>query len=472
MANNRLKDLNDYVLEHIGYKPLSNGIKPVHIANGLFRYVLGEYYKLDALNKWAKRFKDGKEIHSAQEIKEEFREILDDDMTEEDINELRTYIGMLLNADKGAQPSVKYSALTMSSKTQVGGIVQNEFEMPVFLYRILNTPLENEISPVIRTIKDSLSDENDEISRFLSLLTTKVESRSINDLDSLSELSGVELKIRESYDRLLLNSMGENKLLLLERLIIFGCFSILYHLGSKILDYDDSISTHNPIVLDANIGDETIQRASQESLLLTRINIESLYEKILENFFEKEGVIKTKEDVINAINEFSIEVKEENVNPHKELEELFSGYYQQTGRLLESFARAIRIIMYTRVLKTDDPPKTYVSLAKRINLVFGRSKKRFISDPNILEILILAALNKGENLTLSEFGQRIWDEFGIIIGANPEKDVDILRKYNISENTPGDLHNSLSINSDGISEMYISMGYAKKYADGVIIFGL
>lgn len=482
MANTRFQELNNEVMDQIGYKPLSNRIKPVHIANGLFREILRAEHSLKTMNIWSKRFKQGKEIHSATGIKSEFNDIIDDDMTLDEINELRGYVELLLDSDKAVTPELKFSVLTISSKTQVGQEVQNEFKMPTFLYKILNTTIDGQISPAITVIKDLLNDESDEISKFIRPLANSIKFKNLSASSPYTmPLSGIELQIRQGYDRLIQNSIKyTNKLTFLQRIITFSCFSIMYHLSSKILDLSDNYSSTDriPIVFDANIGDDSLKVASQESLLLARLNIENYYEKVVEGILSSRGGLVTKEDVLSDIEGFSFKasvgknIKKADVEPHDEMKNLFLGYFNQTHNLLESYARSIRIMMFSRVINSADPALSYTALGGKIGLVYGRTKKRFSPNPNILEIIILSVLEEGEMLTLSEFGERVWKRFGIIIGANPEEDVIRLKKWGISKHVPGDLYSSLALNADAFSEIYISMRYAKRYADGVIIFSL
>lgn len=488
MSNNRFHELNNEVMNEIGYRPLSNRIKPVHIANGLFREILQESYSLKDINVLSKRFKTGKEIFPASYIKENFSSYLDDDMSLEEINELRGFIEMLLDADKAVTPELKFTALTISSKYLVGAEVQNEFKIPQFIYRILNTEVNNEVSPAINIIKYLLKDESDEITKFINPLLSSPKSNVRNRVEINSEeLTGIELQIRKGFDLLIENSKNNtNKLAFLQRIITFACFATLYHLSSKILDLKENERVYNkvPMVFDGNQGDETIKVASQESLLLIKLNIESYYEKVLEDILRKNFSLNSVDDVINHINEFSFpekkkmkgkELKEE-ISSHEELKNLFIGYYNQTKDLLESYARAIRIIMFSKVISSSDPSESYIALGSKIGLLFGRatkkSNKRFVPTPEILEIILLSFLNENESLTLSEFGNKLWEKYGIIIGANPNEDFQHLKYWGLSEHIPGDLHASLAKNADIIAETLISMGYAKRYADGVIILSL
>ena len=59
--------------------------------------------------------------------------------------------------------------------------------------------------------------------------------------------------------------------------------------------------------------------------------------------------------------------------------------------------------------------------------------------------------------------------YRIILGTDVEKEIKQLSKFNIAQNTPGDLRGDLTINSREIADIYISLGHGKRYADGVTI---
>ncbi|WP_066400348.1 hypothetical protein [Neobacillus mesonae] len=487
MSNNRLKRYSKEVLEHIGYEPISNQIKPVHIANGLFRHVIGEEYNIKSLNEWSKRFSQGKEVNSADKIKDEYLDILDEDVTLEELNELRYFIELIFNADNAATPSLKFSTLTIASKTQVTKAVQNEFGIPKFLYKILSAKVNGEVSPCLSIIKQHLNNEDDEISRLAQPLVSIDSSlnKEVSFEENDNKLTGIELRIRNAYDTIALNDNGNgNKLIFLERIVLFSCFAVIIHLSSRVLDISGKYKKEDriPLLFDADGTLETIKFASQETLLFSRLGLEEYFEKTLELILKEEQYHKlTLEEILEKIEETPLadSSKKKNLTSEDEkrddYKKLFLGFYEQSEDAFDSFIKATRFLIFSNVYSTD--PSVFISaLGGKIGLLApragGRGRKRFSPDPIILEIIILSILKKGEKLQLSEFGKRLWEQYGIIIGANPEEDLKQLDRWNLSQNTPGDLAGGLTINAEKIADIYISMGYGRRYADGVTMLSI
>jgi hypothetical protein len=487
LSTNRLKRYSKEVLKHIGYEPISNQIKPVHIANGLFRLVLGEEYDIKSLNEWSKRFSQQKEINSAEKIKKDYIDVIDEEMTLEEINELRYFLELIFNADNAVTPSVKFSTLTIASKTQVTKEVQNEFGIPRFLYRILNAKVDGMPSPCIDIIKSHLNNENDEISRIsqplVSIDSASKKKISIEEKDI--ELSGIELRIRQAFDNLALNDKENgNKLLSLERIVLFSCFATILHLSSRILDISDKYCEDDriPLLFDADGSLQAIKYASQETLLLARLGIEEYFEKVLEAIFRYEQYhILTKDEILKRIDETPLaessrkKKKATEDEKREDYKNLFLGFYEQSQNPFDAIVKATRFLLFSDVYSTD-PSGFISSLGGKIGLLAPRAggggRKRYSPDPIILEIIILSLLKKGEKVRLTDFAKRLWMQFGIIIGANPEEDMERLGKWNISQNIPGDLAGSLALNAEKIADLYISMGYGKRYADGVTMLSI
>lgn len=485
--NNKLKNYGKEVLERIGYEPISSSIKPVHIANGLFRLIIGEEYTIEPLNAWSKRFKDGKEISTSKEIRSKYSNIIGDDMDDDDINKLRSFLELIFNADNSATPSVEYSTLTISSRTQVTKEVQNEYKIPNFIYKLLNNKKNGYYSSAIDLVKECLNNEDDELSRVVDPIVKLHKSTRYN-IDNSSDftLSGIELRIRDSFDRLTENELRSdkrNKLLSLERVVLLACFSIILHLSSRILDISDRYNEMDriPILLDSDGSIDSIKYASQETLKLSKLGIEEFFEKHIEKILRNEGYDNfTHEKILERINEIPLaesnkkQIKMSEEQKRANFKKIYEGFYEQSKDSFDAIVKATRFILFSDEYFKTDPSEFISSFGRRIGLIKsrGRGRNRYSPDPLILEIVLLSTIEFDQNIKLSDFGDKLWEQYGIIIGANPEKDYNLLEKWNIAQNTPGDLAGSLAKNADKIIDIYIAMGYGKRYADGVTVLSL
>ncbi len=487
MSSNKLKDYGNKVFrEVIGYEPTSSSIKPVHIANGLSRLVLGRSYSIDHLNVWAKRYRQGKEIMTATEIRETYGELIDDSVSNEEINEIRHFLELIFDADNSVTPSIKFSTLTIASMTHVTDKVQNEYGIPNFLMKILNTKINGNVSKCIPLLKEHLQNEQDEISRLAKpIVDYESKSDKVDQEEHNVSLNGLELRLREAFDSLAENERlsSQNKLLSLERIVLFSCFSVILHLSSRALDLSNNYNENDrfPILFDADGTLESIKFASQESLALARLGIEQFFEKSLEGVLIKEGYDKyTHDEMLKRIQEIPIaesarkKNKETEEEKRKNYEKIYLGFYEQDKNPFNSIVKATRFWLFAEY--STDPSQFISSFGGRIGLLAprtgGRGRKRFLPDPLILEVILLSTIQHNKTISLSEFGKLLWEQFGIIIGANPEVDFDILSKWKISQNTPGDLAGNLALNAEKIADSYISMGYGKRYADGVTVLSV
>ncbi|MCK1994907.1 hypothetical protein GW626_01485 [Peribacillus muralis] len=484
---NRLKDYGNQVFnEYIKYRPTSSSIKPVHIANGLFRLITGESYSVEALNEWIIRWKQGKEISSATEIREKYHQAFDESNFDDDeINKLRHFLNIIFNADNAAFPSANNTVLTISSKRQVRSSVQLEANINNFLYNLLSKEINGKPSPCLELIKVALDNENDDLSRIAVPLTNYARKNSIEQQKNASSymLEGVEVRLRKSFDMLAENEkITGNKLLTLERVIIFGCFVVINHLSSKVLDLSERYtpSERVPMLFNADGSLGAVKFASEETLLIAKLMIEEFFEKGLEEVLKLEHYDRfTHEEILDRIDKIRMEESSKKTTDRQDEDEkrksykaLYLGYYEQNKEPFQAFIKATRFKLFADEYPTD-PTRFITSLGGRIALLTpraqGAGRKRYSPDPLILEIILYTILDSNKRLTLSEFGYELWERYGIIIGANPEMDFEILTKWKVSQITPGDLAGELARNAEKIADVLISMGYGKRYADGVTV---
>ena len=58
-----------------------------------------------------------------------------------------------------------------------------------------------------------------------------------------------------------------------------------------------------------------------------------------------------------------------------------------------------------------------------------------------------------------------------MLGADVDSEYTILENSNIAQGTPGDLRGDMALNAQRIADLYISLGMAHRYADGVTMIG-
>ncbi len=470
--------------DYIGYTPTSSGTKPVHIANGLFRLILEKNYDIEDLNKWVVRSSGGKEVNSAGKIKEEFREIINevDNISDEELNTLRLYLRKLFNPDSSAYASLPNTVINIVSKRQVRGSVPSESSMHSFLYDILTEKSFGDKSNCIDMIKNCLDSEDDEYSMIAEPIV-KYYTKEVKNASNKKKLQDkkikngkTELKIRHALETLTKNCMflKEDKLITLQRVVLISCFLIIFHLISKILDINSnySIDDNVPIVFDSKADLSAIKYASAESLVIAKQRVEEYFEFGLKQIFDIRGYNTYSHDqLIDLINGMDLQVKkgmDSNARNNMYLS-IYMGFYEDIKDHYKSFIEATRFMLFTSDFTS--PADFISSFGLKIGLIGPQNtkRKRFTPVPFFLETLLMTVIDAEmyEEITVNEFGERLWNNFGIIVGYNPEEDYNRLVKWNISNNAPGDLIGQFVENAEIITDIFMSMGYGKKYADGL-----
>lgn len=174
MATDKLKQIGDAISnDYLGFIPTSNSTKPPHIANGLFRYCIGETCDTRDVHEWM--FEDNaKNSISSEEIRDKYEELLQNGFQEKisDIKELRFMLEEVFNQDNGAyagSANYGYSVMTISSHWMVRGPVSSEGHIGEFLFKILSKQINGKRSPVIKLIQRALENDDDDVTNLTSL---------------------------------------------------------------------------------------------------------------------------------------------------------------------------------------------------------------------------------------------------------------------------------------------------------------
>ena len=127
MAKGTLKDIGEKVCkEWLGFLPTSNGTKPPHIANGLFRSATGETCKTQDVHEWI-ICEGKKDALTSEEIIQRYHEILERGEFEKpsNIKDLRFLLNEIFNQDNTTYTSYEFSVTTISSHWLVKGRVSS-----------------------------------------------------------------------------------------------------------------------------------------------------------------------------------------------------------------------------------------------------------------------------------------------------------------------------------------------------------
>ena len=497
MPNDKIRDIGENICKQvIGFLPTSSSIKPLHIANGLFRRCLGECCDISAVHEWvtSERRKNDT-ILSSESIKRKYAAILYEGEQEsvDNIANIRFVLEEIFDQDKAAYPSLKETVLSISSHWLVKGRVSSEADIDKFNYEILSQRIDSKKSKAIELIKIALKNDNDDLTRLIKpIIAHKIKSdasgKHYADVDERYseyrefELDSCQRTIRKAFDNLASNmgllGQSRNSLLVLQRMVNLASFSTIYYLIAA--NNTKHGGERIPLLLDSGIGLSSIEYASEECIIAVKKSVEGLFINSIQNQLSEEIAHKNSNKECEAyIENMMLDEQKYKAEVRKELKTLYSSFCSDGEIPIRALARALQFCIYTYVYP-NCTPSDFCSrgLSVRLGLVGpggnAVKKKRFLTNRFLLETLTLSAVTEDElreGLELRDLGNRLREMYNIVLGSDAELDYKLLEKSNISQNTPGDLRGELSLNARAIADMYISMRLANKYADGVTIIG-
>ena len=148
----------------------------------------------------------------------------------------------------------------------------------------------------------------------------------------------------------------------------------------------------------------------------------------------------------------------------EQLREAFETYSIQLNRL-DAMAESVRETIFRDLSGT--PLDFYRGLGVRIGFVrpAGNNavRKYYNLEGVLLEAVLASILPEGE-MTYQKFLGEFYQKYGLLVGGRPE-DIGVLMEYGIGSATVQDLRS----NSLAFRQQLISLGWARQYADGVLM---
>lgn len=487
--NDILIEYGDRLCTILGFNPTSNSTKPLYVANGLFRCCTGKICDIKDVHEWivSERRSDQK-ILTSSEIRDKYHDILIHGIDEsvEDIKEARFILEQIFNPDSAVYPGYQNSALNISSKWLVRAALPAEARLGEFIHGILAYPINGRPSPAIELIQNALKNDDDDISRLIKPIITNAYKARIVDQEQANDTPEMNISkhiIRTGFDNLTTNiahiGQAENSLLVLKRLTNFAIFSAYFYLA----DINRSMYSGDriPLLLDAASGLDAIERASELSFIACKKSVEAYTVNVLEQILIEDKLIADTEKP-EACRTFLNSIALNSVNEEKHVREALIRYFDMFvagGDIpLRALARAMQFAIYTFTYPNNTPSDFCRVLGTRAGLVGPGGNatkfKRLLIHRFLLETIVLSSVNLPEisdGIELRELGELLRSQYGIIIGTDTDKDYLMLDNAKIAQDAPEDLRGELANNASTVADMLITIGLAKRYADGVTIIG-
>lgn len=488
-----LDEIGKKLCDSLCFNPTSTSTKPLPVANSLLRACTGIECNVEDMHEWIVSERRSK-AKPSKEIAVEYADALYSSGSGivEEIKEIRFFLEKLYNPDLTVYPSYRNSVLNIPSKWFVRSYVPAEAGIGEFLFSILNTPIDGQVSPAINTIEQALMDDDDDLSRTMKpIIVRKPEEERIVRSEHTSKtiiFDETELIIRAGFDRLAENCnayskmQGFNSLLVLRRMVSYAMFAVFFYLED--INRTKYGGPSIPLLLDADGERSAIERASEACFIACKKAVEAYTVSFIYEWLKNSNLI-TDISSENACKEYIAhgftlrDYKKESGDDLRKiiLQHISSGCKTGEEPLLAT-AKALQFAIYTYTFPNTTPSDFCNVLGVKAGFVGPSGNaakyKRLLINSFLLETLVLsvvdtASLNNG--IELRELGDALRSSYNILIGTDTDMDFGILDAYGIADVTPENLRGELANNARDIADMLISMGLAKRYADGVTIIG-
>lgn len=488
---------NDIYDNLVGWRPASGSVKPVHVANGLLRSVSGRKYNIEAVGRFLISHKQG----GVQDPLRKYESLTSDPLLRDHFGSLATdytsfertrrYAKGLLAADKAVFPSAAASSLTLTTGLMVSGDYNDRG-----LGRYGSALLMAGGGELASLLRNSLELERplDPISVLAWPLLVDRTGHAGGDTSDVAFM-------RQSHNKAFLNNMGDaadslashtinsrDPLRLIQRAVHFVCVATVAH--AQALAVGGKMEQRPPLLLvsGATKGSE-LAVASERSLLAAFSGFDTWLADQLERRLSR-GKPLVRDEVIDiskvedgrsvrALLRTIASAKKGHPAPtDAEVNERFQVFAtarnQYRGQnAVRVFAQALQEI-YSQEYESGGPQSFLLSLGRRCGLLYphfqGRSRdKRVMPNARILEMLVRACVRHGETVSLEAFLGRLWDRFGCVVGGRHTdkwSDADVLAAHGAGVEIE-----DLATNTECFVDELVSMGFARRYPDGVTFVG-
>lgn len=483
--------------EEFGFLPTNSSIKPVHVANGMSRRLLGRQHDFTPLAKVLRQFVDNQKGGFQEErfpnslILEEYGERFEDAFHntpgDESLTRFRALAKDTLGADDAVFPT--QASFTLSHERMVTADISDNGSGEL-LAALLTAGTENTNSPAADVFRGFLASDTDPWSTLAWPLLDLLESREATVSDAMEiraqrrerilavDEHGVLLsptlrELRARYDQLAEYERDHgSKLTALRRMVLFGVFAIHVHMIRRAHDVTAK-ATLPPLLLDMFDGRKrSLRDASAATLQGGFRAIEHLVvHRIAQELADLAG-----DDPAAFV---------EDLPSEPEWDAVRAEYSAHTGshEPLEALSEAYWKVGYSSVGPKEVqgfPWNALLALGRRSGFLMpydnrgrgGKEHKRYGATAEFAEMLVISTVHPDKPVDFDEFLERLRSSYGIVLGG--PYDFAAIRANDLRDGNGGGarrftvsvLESDLRQNMIAFRDLIIDMGFAKAYADG------
>ena len=476
-----VKDLRKSIEhEYIGFRANTTNVKPVHLANGMFRGLLNEAnYTTTRLFRFvfSSSKKDGT-IPKGHELDRVYQWLLDEGRIDESVAlisvaQFRPTLLKIVAADK---PSAVSTGGMESYSAWYASFVSND-HIDQEAGEFLSAWLSRQAPKFVGLLMDAIAAETDPITvlahpLFGGSIPAKMQIENVEGIRCFQDSCPAHVSLGMQGLAKAADQLSEqlkrhpNKLVRLRMAVTLGAFLIVRYMAD--LEYLNvgSENQRRPVFLLDLLNNERspIRLASQHSYILVCQSITRFYTWMFADYLRLQG--RSRDDLeqdypaydrprMKQVDEqICREVWQEAINRAKIEMDIYSVYGQAVYDILALLAEATPI-QYLR------------QIGIRCGLFWPpynlQPTKHLAPRQDMLEVLVRSVANPGELLEIATLQDRLWDTFGIVIGGRPN-DLSLLLDRGIYQADD----RALEENQAAFAQKLNDLHFARLLADGVL----
>ena len=480
--------------EEFGFLPTNKSMKPVHVANGLARRVVGVTNDFRPLAKVIRQYVTKQTAGYLEErnpnsaiieaYPQKFQDLHRNTPPDERLTAFRALAKDTLGADGAAFESGQ-SSFTLSHKRMITNDVSDNGSGdflaslltagsgPAVAADLLRDLLDRDTDPWTM-IAWPMLDVGAQSKATLSGVALRRSKLVSDNLLAVADdqIASPTLRIlRQRFDQLASFEKQGEKLTTLRRLVLFGCFAIHVHMIRRCADVIPD-RPRPPILLDMFDGRRrSLREASAATLEGGRRAIEQLVVFRIREYVA--SVLKDEEHIGPYLDTLAD-------TPEKQLiVDVYQAEHASMGAV-DALAEAFWKAGYSGVGPKSAkgyPWNALRELGRRSGYLSpyddrgrgGKEHKRYGANAEFAEVLVASVVAPGHPRQFDEFLDDLRDAYGIVVGR--QLDFDIVRRNDLRLGV--DLPRSVSFNENDLRlnvkqfrDLLIDIGFAKTYADG------
>lgn len=487
--------LNSVYDDDVGWRPASGSIKPVHVANGLFRALTGKYYNITRVVEVIAWEKGGEPIEdrTVDRLLDRYGDVFSAFRGRPDrLGATRVFLRGILAADGAVFPSADQSCLTLASSLMISRS-NSDRGIGDFAAQLLGDVSDpGSLAHAVRAALDPEGLEDPLTTAAWPLLPESTSARSLTLQGPVPALSqrhalGIVAALRQAARDLATHEAAQgNRLRTLERAVYVAVAGTLAH--AQAISASGDLSARVPALLAAESpkGSE-LSAASELSLDLIYRGFEEWLAVRLAGRIQAGQPLATDGDALprnpsgseaEAILEDVRGAGRGHLPPDRATVQARLAAYKEAlhlerGNIPSALARAL-VSSYLTEYVSGGPQPFLQGLGRRAGILYpyfqGRSKeKRLRPNVRVLDALVRACVPAGELLPLQEFLEMLWMRFGIIVGgrvSTEPTDLDLLSSSSLHVDP-----SALSANVENFVDQLTQIGLARRHADNVTFVG-